>query len=144
MQVKQISVFLENKTGRLSRVCDVLAAGNINIRALSIADTSDFGILRLIVNRPDEACELLNKEGFAASTTSVIAVPIEDKPGGLAKILQVFQATKVNLEYMYAFMSAKCSGAIMVCKVGDSATALEALTDAGFDSVDESELYGER
>ncbi len=144
MQVKQISVFLENKAGRLSRVCDVLAEGNINIRALSLADTSDFGILRLIVNRPDEACDLLSKEGFAASTNSVIAVPIEDKPGGLAKILRVFQESNVNLEYMYAFMSAKCSGAIMVCKVGDSATALAALEKAGIGSVSEDELYGER
>src|SRR3974377_1387822 len=104
MKVKQISVFLENKSGRLAGVTKALGDNNINIRALSIADTTDFGILRLIVSDPEKAVNILKAEDFTVSETSIIAVQIPDNPGGLAGILQILDGSKINIEYMYAFV----------------------------------------
>ena len=143
MYIKQISIFLENKSGRLSHVTDVLADGNINIRALSIADTSDFGILRLIVDQPAAAYELLKKEGFAVSATNVFAVAVEDKPGGLAQVLRIFNDAEVNLEYMYAFMGNQDKRAITVCRVAHPDIALAALEKAGIDVLSGQEVYGQ-
>ncbi len=143
MDIKQISVFLENKSGRLSRVTDVLANGDINIRALSIADTSDFGILRLIVNKPDEAYQILKNEGFAVSTTNVFAVAVEDKPGGLAQVLRIFHDAKVNLEYMYAFMGNQDCRAITVCRVARPEIAMAALKKVGIAVLSGEEVYGQ-
>src|SRR5690554_1516581 len=102
MKVKQISVFLENKTGRLAAVTDTLAVNGINIRALSIADTSDFGILRLIVDQPDKAYEVLKTGEFTVSVTDVIGVEMPDQPGGLAKVLKELENAEINIEYLYA------------------------------------------
>lgn len=101
--IKQISIFLENKKGRLAQVTKVLGQGNINIRALSIADTTDFGILRLIVNDSDRAYEILQKQGFTVSQTEVVVAEIPDCPGALCDILTILDDVNVNVEYLYAF-----------------------------------------
>jgi hypothetical protein len=131
MRVTQISVFLENKCGRLAKVASVLGKNNVNIRALSIADTSDFGILRLIVDKPPEALKVLKDEGFAVSETDVLAVEVEDTPGGLAKTLEVFNGCKANIEYMYAFVGNLGKNAIVVFKVEDIDSIGDFLKDAG-------------
>ena len=100
MALNQISVFMENKTGRLAEVTDVLGQGGINLRAISIADTADFGICRLIVNNPEKTLELLEKNGFTAKVSTVLGVEVEDRPNGLAEILKVFQDNNVNIEYL--------------------------------------------
>jgi len=100
MLVKQISVFLENKSGRLADVTRTLANNELNICALSIADTTDFGILRLIVNKPEEAEKVLSEHGFTVRCTSVIAIGVEDKPGGLARALDILQQNAISIEYI--------------------------------------------
>lgn len=100
---KQISVFLENKAGRLAHVTRVLGEAGINIRALSIADTSDFGILRIIVNDPEKAYRILKEADFTVSETEVIAVQVPDSPGGLATVLEQMSDADLNIEYLYAF-----------------------------------------
>ncbi|HBX24101.1 MAG TPA: ACT domain-containing protein [Desulfotomaculum sp.] len=117
MKVKQISVFLENKSGRLAQVTRVLGEQNINIRALSIADTTDFGILRLIVNDPDSAYQALKEAGFTVSTTDVIAVEVGDEPGGLARIMEILQQRGINIEYLYAFLQKATNAALVVFRV---------------------------
>lgn len=141
MQVKQISVFLENKSGRLSEVCSTLADAEINIRALSIADTTDFGILRLIVNDPSLAFAILKGAGFTVSQTEVIAVSVPDCPGGLAQVLDTLAKAKVNLEYLYAFLAQKHSDALVVFRVGDIPQALSALAAVGIRVLLSEEVY---
>ncbi|MCX7048364.1 MAG: ACT domain-containing protein, partial [Candidatus Sumerlaeota bacterium] len=102
MMIRQLSVFLENKKGRLAEAAAVLAKGKINIRALSLADSADFGVLRLIVNDPDKGAECLRKAGMIVQETDVIAVEAPDRPGGLHGILKIFDAAGINIEYMYA------------------------------------------
>ena len=116
-KIKQISVFIENKQGRLANVTKILARANINVRALSVADTSDFGILRMIVNDPDVAYRHLKEEGFVVSMTEVIAVKIADRPGALNELLETLFASGLNLEYMYAFCGADSGSAINVIRV---------------------------
>ncbi|HOJ76915.1 MAG TPA: ACT domain-containing protein [Bacillota bacterium] len=129
MKVKQISVFLENKSGRLATVTKVLGENNINIRALSIADTTDFGILRLIVNDPDKAWQVLKEHNFTVSETEIIAVQVNDKPGGLAAILQKLDDNKINIEYMYAFVGKSGEDAVVVFRVEDIDRAIKLLQD---------------
>jgi len=104
MKITQISVFIENKSGRLYEICDLLGRNNLNIRALSLADTSDFGILRLIMSDPEKAYRLLKENEFTVGKTDVIAVEVPDVPGGLASVLKVLSDNNVNVEYMYAFV----------------------------------------
>ncbi|HOV42587.1 MAG TPA: ACT domain-containing protein, partial [Syntrophothermus lipocalidus] len=118
--VKQISVFLENKAGRLASVTRVLGDAGINIRALSIADTSDFGVLRLIVNDPDKAYRILKEAGFTVSQTDVVAVSVPDRPGGLAEILEVMAEADINIEYLYAFIGTTARNALVIFKVEDN------------------------
>lgn len=127
MWVKQISVFLENKSGRLAAVTRILGNEGINIRALSIADTSDFGILRLIVNDPPKAYAALKEDGFTVSETDVIAVEISDTPGGLATVLEILDAGGANIEYLYAFVSKSSGNALVLMKVEDLDKAAAAL-----------------
>lgn len=127
MLVKQISVFLENKSGRLADVTRTLGENSINIRALSIADTTDFGILRLIVNRPDDAYRILKESGFTVSETDVIAVEIDDNPGGLGKVLKLMDDYQINIEYLYAFLEKKNKEALVVFRVEQVEKAIEAL-----------------
>jgi hypothetical protein len=131
MLVKQLSIFLENRSGRLSEVTKVLGKENVNIRALSLADTSDFGILRLIVDRPDEAYHILRQGGFTIRETDVLAVEVADQPGGLARVLDRFASSGVNVEYMYAFVEKSGDQAIMIFRVEDPEQAAELLTEGG-------------
>mgnify|MGYP000158888868 CR=1 FL=1 len=141
MKVKQISVFLENKTGRLAAVTEALAANGINIRALSIADTSDFGILRLIVDQPDKAYEKLKEEEFTVSITDVIAVEMPDQPGALSKVLNELGKAQINVEYLYAFLGRGERGAIVVFRVEDLDSAIKKLATSGLNVLKGEELY---
>lgn len=117
--VEQVSVFLENKSGRLAEVCTTLGEHNINIRALCIADTSDFGILRLIVDDPTRATSVLQNAGFSVGSTAVIALQIPDRPGGLGGVLQILETGGINVEYMYAFFVRKEGDAVVLFRVAD-------------------------
>ena len=130
MKVEQLSIFLENKAGRLAEVARVLAAANINIRALSVADTSEFGILRMIVDKQSNAQAALKEHGFTVGLTSVVAVEVPHKPGGLDSILQLLGKQGINVEYMYAFLQ-KGDNAVMIFRFDNLDKALEILKDAG-------------
>lgn len=119
MSIQQISVFLENKTGRLADVTRLIADAKVNIRAISIADTADFGILRLIVDKPADAAEALARGGFTTRMTDVLAIEIPDRPGSLARVMEVFKETKVNIEYLYASLEKDNSTAVVIFKVED-------------------------
>ncbi|MGO9307515.1 MAG: ACT domain-containing protein [Spirochaetia bacterium] len=127
MSVKQISVFLENKKGRLAEVTRTLSHEKINIRALSLADTADFGVLRIIVDNPDRSLTVLKKHGFVAQVTEVIAVEVEDRPGGLSRILEVLDQDNVNVEYMYAYVEKSRENAIVICRIDDRERAVQIL-----------------
>lgn len=142
MLVKQVSVFLENKSGRLAEVSKVLGEAGIDISALSIADTTEFGILRLIVSRPDEAVEVLRQNGFSVGTTEVIAVSVSDKPGGLAQALQTLEQESIGIEYMYAFIGNTAIGkAIVILKVENESKAITILQNNGIDVMPSEEIY---
>jgi hypothetical protein len=135
MSVKQISVFLENKKGRLAEVTRTLSHEKINIRALSLADTADFGVLRIIVDNPERSLTVLKSHGFVAQVTEVIAVEVEDKPGGLARILEVLDQDNVNVEYMYAYVEKSRDNAIVICRIDDRERALQVLEKNGIATV---------
>ncbi|MGB9793097.1 MAG: ACT domain-containing protein [Thermacetogeniaceae bacterium] len=141
MTVKQLSVFLENKCGRLAEVTRVLGENGINIRAFSIADTTDFGVLRLIVNRPQDAYDALKKEGFTVSLTDVIAVQIPDRPGGLADVLALIQDAGVNIEYLYAFVGKVSQDALAVFRLENPRVAIKLLEEKGLKLLSEEEVY---
>jgi hypothetical protein len=141
MKVKQISVFLENRKGRLYEVLNVLAANQINIRALSIADTADFGILRLIVPDPDAAKKILDKQGFTVKENNVIAVAVPDRPGGLVSVLSVLQHADINVEYLYAFVAKSHKDALVVIRTENNDNALKALKKGGVPVLTSEELY---
>ena len=138
---KQISVFLENKAGRLAHVTRVLGEAGINIRALSIADTSDFGILRIIVNDPEKAYRILKEADFTVSETEVIAVQVPDAPGGLATVLEQMSDADLNIEYLYAFLGTSESDALVIFKVEDIAKARQTFKEKGIRFIDEQQLY---
>lgn len=141
MKIKQISVFLENKPGRLADATKVLADAIINIRALSIADTADFGILRIIVDKPDDAYKILRDNHFTVSVTDVIGVEMADQPGGLNKILSTLGQENINIEYMYAFIGKCNNGAFVVLRVGNTDEAIAVLGQKGFKLLEENSLY---
>jgi len=141
MKVKQISIFLENKSGRLAKVTKVLGESGINIRALSIADTTDFGILRLIVNNPEKAYRVLKNAGFTLSTTDVIAVEVVDVPGGLSEPLLILDRAGINIEYLYAFVQKASSAALVVFRVEQLDEAVRALQENGMRLLSEEEVY---
>jgi hypothetical protein len=141
MLVKQISVFLENKSGRLAEVTKTLGANDIDISALSIADTTDFGILRLIVNKPEEAENVLKENGFTVSCTSVIAIAIEDKPGGLASVLEILDKEAIGIEYMYAFVGKTTSDALVILRVEDPEKAILTLANKNISVVPADMVY---
>ena len=119
MKVKQLSIFLENKSGRLAALSRSLAEQNINILALSLADTADFGILRLIVDDPEKGYAFLKKEGFAVRLTDVLAVRVPDRPGGLAEVLNAIHQRGLNVEYMYAFVRRRGDDALVIVRMDD-------------------------
>lgn len=141
MEVRQISVFLENKAGRLAKVTRLLGEQGINIRALSIADTTDFGILRMIVNDPERAERLLKEAGFAVTTTGVLAVEIPDRPGGLADVLDVLERAGMNIEYLYAFVEKASPDALVLIRVESLPRAVEVLGAAGVSVLPGKRVY---
>lgn len=141
MFVEQISIFLENKSGRLAEVTRVLADNDIDISALSIADTKDFGILRLIVNNPEKALLILKEQGFTVSSTNVIAIGVQDKPGGLSKALEILDRLKIGIEYMYAFVSKAEDEALVLLRVEDPTRAVEVLRENGISVLSAKQVY---
>jgi hypothetical protein len=141
MKVKQISVFLENKSGRLEEVTKILAENGVDIRALSLADTRDYGILRLIVNDYAKAYSLLKDSNFTVQETDVVAAEVPDKPGGLAGILRVLNSMKISVEYMYAFVERKGDKAIMIFRFENVDQAIEALKGSDVRLLKGEEVY---
>ena len=140
-KVEQISVFLENKAGRLAEVAKVLGKSGINIRALSLADTTDFGILRLILNDREKAKQVLKEAGFTVGITQVIAVEVDDKPGGLANILTLLSDNGVNVEYMYAFVERSGGNAVLIFKFEHLDDAIELLSSNGITVLPGERVY---
>lgn len=140
MLIKQISVFLENKSGRLAEVTKILGDNGIDLIALSISDTTDFGILRLIVNKPEKAEKVLNDKELTVSCTEVIAISIADKPGSLASALSVLAENSIGIEYMYA-VGKDTDGAVVILRVEDAKKAIEVLTDKGVKVLNSTTLY---
>ncbi len=127
MLIKQLSIFVENKSGRLAEITDIIAQAGIDIRALSIADTTNFGILRLIVDKPDEAEQALKAAGLTVSLTNVIAIGIPDKPGGFASAMKCLAKAGIGIEYMYAFISRDEERAYVILRVADNHRAITTL-----------------
>ncbi len=123
MFVKQLTVFVENKSGRVSDILDALGKANIDISALSIADTSDYGLMRMITDEPQKAKEILDGAGVAVKITDALAVPIENRPGGLADVMKRLKDGGVSVEYLYAFVGRKDGGALVVLKTDDNEKA---------------------
>ena len=142
MKLEQISIFLENKPGGLSSVTKALRDAKINIRALSLADTSDFGILRLIVDDVSKAKEVLNDNGFAVGRTNVVAVEVPDIPGGLHSILDALTNEGVNVEYMYAFVERSGENAVIIFRFDATDSAIEILQRKGFNVLSGEKVYG--
>ena len=141
MKVRQISIFLENRSGRLASVLKEVGRAGVNIRALSLADTSDFGILRLIVDDVDKCVKALRETGHTVSTTEVLAVEVPDHPGGLAGILDVLSRASLNVEYMYAFVSRATEKALVVFRFEKIDAAIAALQKAGISVVQAETVY---
>lgn len=141
MKVQQISVFIENKSGRLAEVTRVLGEARVNIRALSLADTSDFGILRLIVDGIDAAKEVLSSSGFTVNKTDVVAVEVPDKPLGLYQILEVLDRGNINVEYMYAFAEQSNNNAVIIFRFDDPEAAIDLLSKTGITILPGSHVY---
>ena len=140
MAVKQISIFIENKEGRIKKAINTLAEENINIRALSIADTTKYGILRLIVSDNEKAIDAIEKDGFIVKENEVIILAVPDKPNGLNSTLAVFDENGINLEYLYAFVSTKSDEAIVVMRLENMDQAIEALQDSDVSILDENDI----
>ena len=141
MHVEQISIFIENKFGRLAEVTRILGDAGVNIRTLSLADTSDFGILRLIVDNTDRAKTVLKDKGFTVSKTEVVAVEIPDRPGGLADLLQVLDEEGINVEYMYAFVERNAENAVMIFRFDETQKAIATLAARKFNVLPGERLY---
>jgi len=135
MQIRQVSVFLENKVGRVMEITEVLGENKINLRALSLADTSDFGILRMIVDKVDQAIGALKEKGFIVKETEVVAVEVPDKPGGLAQVLEILCIANINVEYMYAFFEQPKDKALLIFRFEDSERAIDVLVSKGIQIV---------
>jgi hypothetical protein len=141
MKVEQISVFLENKSGRLAEVTNILSRAGVNIRALSLADTADFGILRLIVNQGDLAKQVMKENGFTVGKTEVVALEVPDRPGGLAEILKILHEAGINVEYMYAFVQRSGDNAVIIFRFDELDKAISVLTSAGVRVLRGEEVY---
>ncbi|MCL5807423.1 MAG: ACT domain-containing protein [Deltaproteobacteria bacterium] len=142
MKVEQISIFLENKPGGLEEVTRILKDAQINIRTLSLADTTDFGILRLIVNNVDTASRVLKERGFRFSRTTVVAVEVPDRPGGLHSILEVLSKNGINVEYLYAFVERSGENAVIIFRFDTPDAAIDVLQKNGLTVLPGAKLYG--
>lgn len=140
MSIRQLSVFLENRPGKLFELTELLAQNQVDMRALSIAETTDFGIARLIVNDVDRAARILREGQFIAQFSDVLAFAVPDEPGGLSNLLAEFNAARVNIEYMYAFLGGEKGRAYMIFRVTDTAQAEKALAERGLQSLDLEEI----
>jgi hypothetical protein len=142
MTIKQLSVFVENKPGKLVDALETIAGADIDLRALSLADTSDFGILRIIVDKPDHALDFLERAGFLVKSNDVLAVVVGDKPGGLASIIRILSEAGVNIEYTYAFVAHSRDNAYVILRVGNNEAAIKVLTMSDIPLLTEKEMYG--
>ena len=142
MKIEQISIFIENKTGRLAEVSGVLGDAGVNIRAFSLADTSDFGILRLIVDQTDRAREVLKAKGFTVNQTEVIAVEVPDQPNGLHGILSILDVGGINIEYMYTFIEHSAGKAAIIFRFDDIDQAIEVLRKGGVNVLKGHRIFG--
>ena len=140
MSIKQISVFVENRPGALQAMTDVLADNNIDMRAMSLAETKDFGIVRIIVDNVYAATTLLKDSGYVHSVTPVLGVAIPDTPGGLSKVLAMLTSAEINIEYMYAFLGGKTDSACMIFRVEDAAAAAAALASHGIKTMEQDDI----
>ena len=140
MHIRQISIFLENKPGQLSAICRDLADADINIATLSLADTSDFGIVRMIVDDHEKAKQVLSGKGHVVNVREVLAVCVPDRPGGMADVMQVLDKADANIEYSYAFAFHKSEKAVLVFRFDDNAKAENALKAAGYTTLGEDEV----
>lgn len=141
MLIKQISVFIENLPGKLSEITEVLGNNGIDMSALSLADTTDFGILRLIVNDPDKACQILREQNFIVKQSDVLAAVIDDRPGGLTTVLKTLAAAGVSVEYMYAFVGNKDGHAVVVMRTDNSEAAWKVLEENHISTLDPKDIY---
>lgn len=131
VSLRQITVFLENRTGRLAAICHALGEGGVNILALSLADTADFGILRLVVDNPDSGIAALKQAGFTVAVTEIVAVEVPDRPGGLGEVLNVVEKAGINVEYLYAFAGEREGYAPIAFRFDNAEEAVRALRHAG-------------
>lgn len=141
MFIKQLSVFIENKAGRLSEILNVLSENNIDISAMSIAETTDFGVLRMIVSDPDTAKTKLRESGVIVKTTDVIGMALDDTPGAMAKAITLLSENDIVVEYSYAFLSNNNKGALIVVRTNLPEKAEKVLTEAGIGMVKPAEVY---
>jgi hypothetical protein len=141
MKLKQISIFLENRKGRLWKALSILSGAKINIKALSIADTSEFGILRIIITEPEKAKEILEEANFVVKINNVIAVSISDEPGGLESVLDALNRMDINVEYIYAFVEKKGENATVVIRTEDIDAGIAALEKGGITVLSSEEVY---
>ena len=142
MFIKQLSVFVEHKKGKLAEIISALGDGGVDVCALSIADATDFGVLRLIVNDTDLATSVLNKLGIIFKINRVIGVAIDDTPGGLAGVLEIIKDNDISVEYLYAFVGRSKKGAVVVLRTNDNEKALATLNSAGVTILNDDEVYG--
>ena len=140
MKLKQISIFLENRKGRLWKALNILSIANINIRALSIADTSEFGILRMIVPETEHAKKILEDSNFVVKVNDVIAVGVSDEPGGLESVLELLNKSDINVEYLYAFVEKKGKKAMVVIRTEDINAGINALEKGGITLLSSEEV----
>jgi hypothetical protein len=141
MLIEQLSVFLQNERGRLARMCRLLGEAGLDMHALVVADTAEYGVARIICDRPRAARRVLEGEGFAVSLTRVVAVEIPDRPGGLADVLERLEAQGIDVEYLYCFPRRDGTSAVDILRVGDPDRAVAALSEAGFTLVHAVQIY---
>jgi len=139
--IKQISVFIENKKGRLAKITDVLAEAGVDLIALSIADTTNFGIMRCIVSDPEKAITVLKQNGFTASTTEVFVVEVSDEPGGLAGVLDLLDDADISVEYLYSFVRTPSKNALILFRVEDITSAISKLRENGVKLLEAGDVY---
>ena len=142
MKIKQVSVFLENKVGHLRMVTEELKKANLNIRAISLADSETFGVLRMVIEDPDKACEVLRAANHAVKETGVIAVEVPDKPGGLSEVLKTLEDCGVNIEYMYSLLERKTDKAVMIFRVEKTDEVIAKLKEQNVKLLSSKEVYG--
>jgi hypothetical protein len=142
MKITQLSVFLENRKGRLYEVCSLLGQNSVNIRALTIAETETFGVLRIVVDNPQQALKVFRDHHITANVTSVVAVEVDDRPGGLAAVLKTLSENNVNVEYMYGFVEKASDKAMLVFRFEDPDRATKVLTDNKIRVIGESDIRG--